>query len=616
MSDFLRLENDSILLSLQENCAGFVTDKNTGAEWRFRPSCYQERGPIAEEVVWNRRERCWADIYMSRFKAEKLDGKLRVKVLDPIGNCRGSFTACFELDGPFLRVSVSDIDEQLESLMFPAPLVSESLVLPQVVGRWIREDDGGMESEFSAQNNGLNMRWFGGLKGDEKSGWMAITEKGYGDSAAYRNGLNMYPIWLKSKYRWPDTPRSVLYRFTSDGWVGMARAFRGFARENGFFRTIEEKMEDTPALKKLLGGRIVSAMQCWTPHASSSELFMKKPSPKDLENDGKPNINVSHGDMKKAMELAREWGMKKGVFNLRGTWTGGYDESHPDIWPPEPGLGSIEELRELVDFDENCVTLMHDNYQDIYPRTESFPEGVVRKSDGTLLHGGFWHGGLCYIICPEKQLEYAKRNWEKIRTLNPKGHFIDTATCVQFYQCWHPEHPMTRDGDWQAKIELIKFFKDQGLLLGSEEAADFGMGYLDFLENRHIHVPGESIPVWPLVFHDAAFYARYPSDGTSGGEAASQLENMLWGYMSYWPVNNLADWKTREKEFRESLAVDEFHEKVGLAQMTNHRYHCSDRMVEQTEFSTGYSVLANFANEERKVEGVSVPAGGHVILNS
>ena len=64
----------------------------------------------------------------------------------------------------------------------------------------------------------------------------------------------------------------------------------------------------------------------------------------------------------------------------------------------------------------------------------------------------------------------------------------------------------------------------------------------------------------------------------------------------------------------QSLALDEFHAGIGLDELTTHRYVGGDPHLEQTEFSSGVSVIANFANETREVEGRLIPAQGHIVM--
>ena len=77
--------------------------------------------------------------------------------------------------------------------------------------------------------------------------------------------------------------------------------------------------------------------------------------------------------------------------------------------------------------------------------------------------------------------------------------------------------------------------------------------------------------------------------------------------MCYDPANTLADFSKQEAQFRETLALDAFHARIALAEMTSHKYWTEDGLVEQTEFSNGTAVLVNFADEPRTVDGKTLP---------
>jgi len=608
----LKLENEHLRAEFADDASAVIVDKASGYRWQMLGITRQDLGPLVTEVVWARGERCWADYFTARFRISAEGGALRVRIYGTSGredDLRGTFRIRWTLEGHSLGLAIEDIDENLPSLNFPPPIVSASLLQPNGVGKWFRSGGEGMTSSFLTHNSGLNQRWVGGLAPDDRTGWMALFEDGYEDAGIYRSGNSVMPSWLKSRGRWAAR-RCLRYHFVTGGYVAMAKIMRRYLLDRKLFRTLDEKIAATPALKNLIGGRIVSSMQCYTDHPSNADIFLEPPASKPE----RMMVNLSHRDAASAIALAKSWGMKKGAFVLRGTWSGGYDERHPDIWPPEPALGTIDELKRLFDHgDGSYFTALHDNYQDIYAQSPSFPRDILRTSDGHLMHGGVWHGGLAYIICPARQRAFAERNWPQIQTLGPCAHFIDTASCVQFYECYDPAHPTTRSEDREAKLRLMNFFKEQGIVLGSEEAADFGLYHIDWLENRHKHVPGLTPPLWPLVFHDAAVFARYGTKGTSGGDPVSDLPNWLWGYAAYWPINNLADWRTREKAFRDSLPLDAFHARVATSEMIDHRYFGEDRLVERTEFACGVAVYANFANEPRTVENVTVPAQGKMV---
>ena len=88
----------------------------------------------------------------------------------------------------------------------------------------------------------------------------------------------------------------------------------------------------------------------------------------------------------------------------------------------------------------------------------------------------------------------------------------------------------------------------------------------------------------------------------------------MWGYAKMWPVGNLDNWRRRREQFKESLEVDAWHARIGLDEMTNHRYLTEDCLLEQTEFSSGVAVQVNFANEPRIHEGMTIPARSYHIL--
>lgn len=611
----LKLENDSLRFELHEDSSSTILDKHNGAQWNMGPVAWEDVTQVSGHVVWPRQERVWADYEVCRFRLRKLDnGSIRVGVIPPPWrDVVGSFTAKWELEGRTLLLRVEEIDDSFPSLNYPPPIHSESLVIPDGVGLWEREAPTKMEAISRSQNSGLNMRWIGGLAENEDSGWMMLFEDGFEDSGVYQTGRNVMPTWFQSMNQWSPT-RSVRYHFTSGGYVSMAKLFRSYAQEQRIFRTLEEKLEETPALRSLVGGRTISFYQAQTHHKSNDENFFAPITPEMEAMDGKVEVLNSHADVAEAIRLAKEWGMNKGVFSLRGTFKGGYDELHPDIWPPEPALGSIGELQSIIDQDDAYLVVLHDNYQDMYPHSPSFPKGIIKTPEGKLMQGGHWQGGLCYIICSKEQLRYTERNWENVKSLNLRGYFADTIACVRFYECYDPEHPINRRQDRENKLELMKSIKNKGLVLGSEEASDFALYYIDFLENRHTHTPGKSVPLWPLVFHDAAIYSRYTSNGTSGGDPAEELETALWGYAQYWACNTLEDWRSREQAFKASLSYDELHARLATSEMLNHRYLGEDRLVEQTEFSCGISVLANFSGENRRVDSTEVPAQSYRIV--
>lgn len=605
-------ENEHLAVTIYDDAAAEIYDKATATRWRMGRVALQEDGPIEVGHVWLRTGRSICEQYPGRFRGELRGDRLAWTLLDREREPVGQFVCTARLDGPWLELCISEIDETLPSLIFPPPIESESLVLPTNVGRWIRQPL--PDRQFWAYPAHLNMRWFGGLRGDH--GWLALLDEGVADAGVLATGLSLSPGWLKSLGRWQES-RTVRYRCTTGGYVGLARAFRAEVLRTGGHRSLADKLAATPALGNLLGGRMLSFMQADSRYAERYEDRLQTTPPDVFAAASQLQVFASHAQAAQTIAEAQQLGMTRGIVNLRGWISGGYDETHPDIWPPDPALGSLDELGRLLALPDPLLTVLHDNYQDIYRQSPSWPRGINRTAAGSLMAGGLWAGGQAYILNSRNSLAYARRNWEQIRTLAPRGMFIDTTTAVQFYESYEPGNELTRAQDQALKIELLQLYKQQGQVLGSEEGADWGVPWVDWIENRHRRIPGESIPLWPLVFHDAVFNLRYTSGPLSPESATSAAPNwladMLWGYPLIWGVQQLDHWRAQHEAFAATLHVDRWIERIGLDDMVAHRYLSDDGNLEQSEFASGLALAANFTSEPQAVDGIMVPAHGYVV---
>jgi hypothetical protein len=577
-----------------------------GAPWRMGCVAIQEAGPIDVGHVWLRNERSFCEAVPGRFVGECLavdenSATVRYALLGHEREPIGWLIARYQLGVDGLGVRVLEVDEGLPSLCFPPPLEAASLVLPQGVGRWVRRPLPNRYVWLMPINH--TMRWFGGLAADEDAGWLAIFSAGWEDAGVMAQGVKAAPVWLKCLNQW-TTAREVRYVFTRGGYVGQALVYRQYARATGLHRTLADKQAELPAVGNLIGGRILALRQAMTCVAEDEEDYWNPaPDAPRLE------VSITHRQALEILTDAKALGMARGALVLRGWIPGGYDYSHPDVWPPEPALGEVDVLRAaLAATGPGILSVLHDNYQDIYRQSPSYPHGIVRLADGQPLRGGLWAGGRAYILTARAGLDYAHRNWPALATLGPTGMMIDTTTTAYLYQSAEPGHEETRQQNAARKRELLQFFQHQGVVVGSEEAGDFGMSEVAWLENRHRRTPGESIPLWPLVFHDAAVCGRYALRDDPDGT----LPEMLWGYAVLWNVADVADWQARRSAFAASLRVDDWHARVGGRAMTAHRFLSPDGQVEQTEFGTT-RITVNFGPEPFDQAGRHVPARGYVI---
>lgn len=606
MEPIQSLENEYLAFELYPDASGRLVDRSTGGQWSFSDVAIQEYGPIQEEHCWQRGDRFHPEQYPGRFRVEPEGDGFRALLVGRQGREMGTFHCRYSLDGPWLVAEVPRIDEALPSLVFPTRLGAESLLLPHFQGEWHRTPlpkFGYHVWRFAG--NQLNMRWFGGLRGD--SGWLAVVDEGFEDGGVLHMGLGAAPLWLKSLGRW-DGPRRVRYRFTQGGYVGVAKAFRAWAQENGLFKSLQEKMADTPDIANMIGGRNLHFMHGWNWRRSRYEEVWQ-PLPEELAGCEEGFVPlITFAQTAEIIEDARKLGMKRGVFSLHGWINGGYDETHPDIWPPEPALGTVDELKALCRPGGDFVTDLHDNYQDIYEQSASFPRGTCRRSDGAPLAGGHWRGGQAYILNSRDALEYARRNWPHLRELGARIIYSDTMTAEILKQSWEPGNTLTRAQDRACKERTMQFFKDQGVIFSSEDGCDWGVPWLDGIPNgKHARVPGRSVPLWALVYHDCV--TTWRGAGSPRDPRAFRLrclENMLWGCALVYGGFTAASWPEHRRAFAECFYVDEWHARVGADELVSHSYLAEDCLVERTEWSSGCAITVNFSDEERVVDGVSI----------
>ncbi len=604
-------ENDRLRVRLSNNASAEIYDKRNDMYWTMGPVALQEYGPIEEGHVWLMQERSMCQQYPGRFVGKMLNEKrIEFIVLGKQNRVRGSFQCEITLEREWLKYTIVSISEELNSLVFPPPIDSDTTISPQGIGKWVRETSGwGIYSRYIRTFwTHLNMRWFGGQK--DHAAWICVYEDGFEDACAMEGNRSIAPGYMRTLDKWEHS-YTVKYKFVKGNYVTLAKTYRKYSQDKGWFKSLDEKIKEIPELANFKGGRgFWMTLASGVPRKPDAVDFLLSEEQKEHRGmDEDVKIRFTYKEAEQLIKNYEELGMKKGFIKIAGWINKGYDWSHPDVWPPEPKLGEISELRQLMERPGNIITGLHDNYMDIYEGLPSWPKGVVRQRDGSLMTGGFWGGGQAYIMHYAESIKYAKRNWEKIKTLNPKAMFCDTVTAMQMYQNFEKGNLLTKTDDRKAKEEFMKFYKDQGQLFGSEEAADYSIPWVDWYETRFKRDEGNYLPLWLLSFHDAAFILRYGSSG-SGGDYPRWLEDMLWGTNLHFFSHRDFD----EEYFKSTFHVDKWNEKVGTAEMTNHRFLTEDFKVEQTEFSSGHSVIVNFSDEPRQIEGKLIKAKDYLII--
>lgn len=602
--ELLFIENDSVSISLFTDGTAVATDKENGQTWIYGPVAFQEEKPIEEELVWVRQERSVAEQYPGRFYGKRAGDSIEWSLLGRENKIMGKFISEYKLENKWIIVSLIEVENRIPVLGFPTPVFSDCLVLPQGAGRLIRNPVN--RRIFNPFWSGFNMRWFGGLRGD--NGWIAIFEEGFEDGGVMVSELAAFPVWQKSLGTW-NYKRTIRYGFTRNGYTGVAKLFRSFAIEKGIFKSLRDKAAENPEINNLIGSRILSFNTAY-PQVRKENFenrLLEIPAGKIFNPEVRKKIHFN--EIPQLLEEVRKLGLEKALVNIRGWMNGGYDFSHPDIWPPEIICGGEEALQKAISRRKRFLVSLHDNYQDIYPHSPSFPKGIIQRSDGTRMPGGFWAPGQCYIINGKDGLAYAKRNWKKIKNLGITGVFLDTAGATQSYEDHGPENRLTRKEHLRYKYETLKFFRDQNLTTATESGSDYFIPVVDHIENWHERTPGETIPLWSLVFHDAVLNGRYRFNVIESlwgrdfdpSREERYLEEMLWGYTTIFAMPSMEEWPASKQSFLNSRQVDEWFITICDSEMISHEFLSDDYQLEETKFANGHSIVVNFSENKKEI---------------
>jgi len=607
----LHLENEHLRFELMRDARTRIEVKTTGMVWEQGPVAFQERGDFDQDWGWYRRSRASYTMYSGRFEVKALQGGLvEVTVKGPMGRTMGTFRCEYRLEGEALDLKIVGIDASLPSLVYPTPIQSDALLLPEKQGKIVRanpqENIGGYsEARWSRhfhRNPAWNMRWFGGLRGpEERHGWLTITTEGYEDAGVLWGGTWASPAWMQSLGTW-ETVRKLRTYFTDGGWQGICKKYRQWSRAHGFWgKSLREKLEDNPLLDCMIGGRKIRLSLAHKHVPKRYEDVWTVP-PADLLSEGRVNVLFSFKEAMRLREAVKAAGMKRGVFKYGGWGKDGYDERHPDVWPPAKELGTFDEFRALCQQDAPYMTCLHDNYYDVYEQSPNFPQGVCMDREGFPMAVGFWSGGQAYAGNPRELYTIARANAEKMAGAGCRNHYFDTHSFLS--QSFDPQKPLTRTQDRIWKNKMFDASCELGMLTGSEDGNEFYVPHVHWSPKGKWGFKEGTLPLWPLIYNDANLGMRIVNLGSRSREVIFKrgLENMLLGFGTTFQFLSMDDWEAQREIFGETFHFDDWHRAVALEEMVDHHILSEDGQVRRTVWANGRAVTANLSQEIRETQ--------------
>lgn len=577
-----RLETDAIQLRVKNAPLQFVLkDKRTGRVW--------ESSPVSGWLVPVRIVEQSADSLTLELHDLFADKMVQVEISVAGDRCRFAISGP-DMTGPF--EAARHFPPQFRSLEFQGDLVfcdrSGGTLLDQhdtTYSDWPLRVYGNLHC--------LDMPWIGVVGRDRVDGMLVLFETP-GDvevSLQADTAGQHWPTigWLPERDRF-GYQRVVSYQLQdSGGYVGLAKRYRRYLKETGRWRSLQEKMEQTPNVAKLKG-----APSLW----------------------GWPKTDEFVSEM-------RPLGVRRGVVNTC----------------EDPKLAARMNA-------QGYLTGSYDSYTDFLEGEQNFQRdeisaAVVSRPGGQPKHGWMLESG-DQMYWRSSALWQAAEGAYVDRHLRHTGHtsrFIDVAAAAELMEDYHPQHPLSRRDDLRNRIALFERFYNRNLVLGAEHGNDWVLPYVSFLEGAqsgpfwwssweagYLKTPRPEqltekyrkygmghthrIPLWELVYHDAAVSTWYWGDNAGLLYQASpelarkkDLFNILYGTVPLIWMNGTG-YRYPDQTDRMLATYHEtthWHAAVAFSEMLIHECLTDDATVQRTRFANGCEAIVNFADTPRDI---------------
>lgn len=579
-----------------------VTTPDTLWKWGSKPNLQLQDGT----VLYFHEAKCTSSRYSTgvadgvRAEYSEFPGYDNLHVYTFIYLSFDSHSVVFEI-----RVE-GDEPMQIKRLVYPAEFEFGSdngyTVLPRMQGALLPAGEKFSASNQIIQERSAYMSFFGQVR--DGCGYIAIYDTPWDARYDLPGDDTVHPFFVESmgtvRYK-----RKMTYSFFGKGcdYVTIAKAYRADLKKKGLFVSLAEKIAKNPNISKLIGSPVVH--EGIAVHINPASDYYKA---------DKPEVNdnfVPFSTRAKQLRELKKAGLEQAYLHLDGWGNHGYDNLHPDPFPPHEAAGGPEGMKELSD---TCRELgyvfgIHDQYRDYYYDAPSFSfDNAIMNPDGTHPYCSIWYGGPHSYLCTSLAPEYVRRNYDEFEKLGIKieGTYLDVFSVVGLDECVDPDHPMTREQCAAYRRQCFEHLNERGVITSSEEAIDtvvpsialchhapYFTKVLGYPDSPAIGIP---VPLFNLVYHDAIVIPWSGAPGTRGGWGipvtdCGFIHAILNGDTVYCSIE--ADSEAVES-IRPAL---ELHKRVALQEMVSHSFIDGNPRRQRSVFADGTTVDVDFDND-------------------
>lgn len=501
-------------------------------------------------------------------------------------------------------------DEIPTNVEFPGALETKptsEIVLPMNMGIRFAAGDAAVGEQWMVGygGHGLCMAFFGQLE----DGAGALHLIGNSDDFALYvrrtdGRLASHPLWEPQDQTHLGYPRRLRTLFFDRADVTrLALRYRQDAKARGLVKTLAEKAKKSPNVQ-----RVAQAVNLWT-------WSDKLPLAQAFRKAGIKNVLWSGGGSREELLGIQKLGFVPGRYDIY------QDVMDPAKFPDLPWL--------------------HPDWV-----TAAWPNDLIRDASGDWIKGWVVQDKQgrdvpCGALCDVEALKYATQRIPADLKQNPyEARFLDTTTASPYRQCFDPRHPMTRTQSRVARMDLLQYITDLGLVTGSETGHEASVPHLTYYEGmmslgpyrvadagtdppkRYDVLPepvvkfqlGEKyrIPLWQLVYGDCTVSGWYWGDSSDKNLATwrrRDLWNILYGSQPLY-FTDLAYFQAHRDRYVQSYHdVQAALSRVAMHRMVEFRVLTPDRSVQQTRWDNGTVITVNFGSKPFRgiaAEGYSI----------
>lgn len=378
----------------------------------------------------------------------------------------------------------------------------------------------------------------------------------------------------------------------------IAKKYRKYAKANGKLMTLKQKIAKNENVAKLIGTPVVHS--CIAVHIEPGTHYYNPDRPENNDH------YVSFYKRAEELRKLKEKGVERVYLHLDGWGKRGYDNLHPDVFPPYENAGGAAGMKYLSD---TCKELgyvfgIHDQYHDYYYNAESFDiENAIKDTFGESEYINFWYGGAQTLLCTKLAPYYIQRNYKMFKDygIDIEGSYLDVFSIVGIRECAHKDHPMNRKESAEYRIKCFDVLEGEGIITSSEEPCDFILNSMALCHHAPFAVEeigsevstaiGIPIPLFNLVYHECIVTPWWGLSGTGWNIPVTDwgfLHALLNGGTIYYDINESVE------NIELGKVALKLHEKVAFEELVSHEFLDNSYRKQKTVFANGIAVIVDF----------------------